>query len=222
VRETRTAILLLLASSTAPAFGQTKHPPAPVETTVCKISDDPSAYNNRLVRVRGYIQASSEYSLFVDEHCVGNEIWLAFADGSAPPQVEAVTKRKRTAGGQESKRQQSPPIQVHLVKDASYTELMNYLAISAKGEACADGPRPALPPDCTSYHVSALFTGRVDGVSKQVHLDHFKHSSRNQIDGTGFGHMGMFDAQIVVQSAENVVRLSDIRSHPAVAGAAGY
>ena len=33
---------------------------------------------------------------------------------------------------------------------------------------------------------------------------HRKRSSRDQIDGKGFGHMGMFDAQIVVQSVENV------------------
>jgi hypothetical protein len=31
----------------------------------------------------------------------------------------------------------------------------------------------------------------------------------DQIDGKGFGHMGMFDAQIVVQSVENVIAVAE-------------
>src|SRR5262249_3310967 len=162
---------------------QAKLPPAPVETTVCKISSDPSSYNNRIVRVRGYIQASSEYLLLLDEHCEGREIWLAFADGSMPPQVQVITEGKDATVGRESDREQRRPIQVHRVKDASYAELMNYLAISAKGEQCADKASDAFPPDCTSYRVSAWFTGRVDGVSKQVHEERAKISGRNRVDG---------------------------------------
>lgn len=86
---------------------------------------------------------------------------------------------------------------------------MHYLALSAKGKACADGPPLAFPPDCTTYRVAATFTGRVDGVSKQVHEAHRKRSSGDQIDGKGFGHMGMFDAQIVVQSIENVIAVAE-------------
>ena len=98
---------------------------------------------------------------------------------------------------------------VHLIRDANYRELMHYLAISAKGEACADGPPPPLPPDCTTYRVIATFTGRVDGVSEQVHEAHRKRSSGDQIDGKGFGHMDRFDAQIVVQSVENVIAVDE-------------
>jgi hypothetical protein len=86
---------------------------------------------------------------------------------------------------------------------------MRYLAMSAKGEACADGPPLALPPDCTTYRVTATFTGRVGGVSKRIHEAHRKRSRGDQIDGNGFGHMGMFDAQIVVQSVENVIAVDE-------------
>jgi hypothetical protein len=175
-----------------------------VETTVCKVLGNPSAYNNRLVKVRGWVSASSEYSLLVDERCDTEPMWLAFADGSAPPQLEAIVNGTGTAGGKNSKERQIPPISVHLVKDANYTQLMHYLALSAKGKACADEPPLAVPPDCTTYRVAATFTGRVDGVSNQVYEVHRKRSSADQIDGKGFGHMGMFDAQIVVGSVENV------------------
>jgi hypothetical protein len=189
------------------AYGQKntkKLQPGPVETTVCKVLGDPSAYNNRLVKVRGWVSASSEYSLLVDDRCDTDPMWLAFADGSAPPQLEAIVNGTGTAGGRDSKGRQIPPIPVHLVRDANYMQLMHYLALSAKGKACADEPPLAFPPDCTTYRVAATFTGRVDGVSNQVHEAHRKRSSADQIDGKGFGHMGMFDAQIVIQSVENV------------------
>ncbi len=202
----RSSFLLILGFAVPLAYGQKntkKLQPGPVETTVCKVLGNPSAYNNRLVKVRGWVSASSEYSLLVDERCDADPMWLAFADGSAPSQLEAILNGTGTAGGKNSKGRQIPPIPVHLIKDANYMQLMHYLALSAKGKACADEPL-AFPPDCTTYRVAATFTGRVDGVSNQIHETHRKRSSADQIDGKGFGHMGMFDAQLVVQSVENV------------------
>ena len=201
------SFLLVLGFAVPLAHGQKntkKFVPGPLETTVCKILGDPSAYNNRLVRVRGWVSASSEYSLLVGEGCDTDPMWLAFADSSASPQLEAIVNGTATAGGRDAKGRQIPPIPVHLIRDANYMQLMHYLGLSAKGKACADEPTAAFPPDCTTYRVAATFTGRVDGVSNQVHEAHRRRSSADQIDGKGFGHMGMFDAQIVVQSVENV------------------
>jgi hypothetical protein len=212
MKRIHTSILLALSLAAPLAYGQkaTNNPlQKPVETTVCKILGDPSAYNNRLVKVRGYVSASSERSLLVDERCDTNLMWLAFADGSVAPQLVATASGTGTAGGRDSKGRRTPLIPVHLSRDANYTELMHYLAISAKGEACADGPPPTPPPDCATYRVTATFTGRVDGVSKQIQEAHRKRSSGDQIDGKGFGHMGMFDAQIVVQSVENVIAVDE-------------
>jgi hypothetical protein len=65
-------------------------------------------------------------------------------------------------------------------------------------------PPPDLP-DCTTYKVAATFIGRIDGVSKAIHAAHLKRSSQDTPDGKGFGHMALFDAQIVVQSVAKVV-----------------
>jgi len=206
------SILPFLALAVPLAYGQkaaSKTQRGPVETTVCKIFDDPSGHNNKLVKVRGYVDASSEYSLLLDEHCPEKQIWFAFADGSGLPLLQAYANGYGTAGGKDSKGRPTPPIPVRLVRDESFAELVRYLKLSAKGAACADGLPTASPPDCTTYHVTATFTGRVDGVSKLIHLAHVRQSARDQIDGKGFGHMGMFDAQIVVQSVENVLAVDE-------------
>jgi hypothetical protein len=187
-----------------------KRPPAPIETTVCRNANEPSTYNNRLVKVRGYVRANFEYSILLDETtCPDNGIWFVFADGSAPPELAATVGGGATPCSRNSKGRVTAPIQVQLVRDSNLEELEHYWTISAKGEACADGPPPAFPPDCTTYRVVATFIGRIDGVSREVHLAHLKRPFQGRIDGKGFGLMGMFDAQIVVQSVEKVVAIDE-------------
>jgi hypothetical protein len=203
------SILLGLAAPLAYGQKSSINPPQKtLEATICKILDNPSAYNNTFVKIRGHVKASSEYSLLVDDRCVTAAIWLAFADSSATPQLTA-TVNGTGSSGLDSKGRQVLPTPVHLIKDSNYEKLIHYLAISAKGEACADAPPSSLLPDCTSYSVTATFTGRIDGVSKRTREVHRKRSSRDQIDRMGFGHMGIFDAQIVVHSVENVVAVDE-------------
>ena len=138
----RSSILLTLGIAASLANGQknTKKPqPGPVETTVCNVLGDPSAYNNRLVKVRGYASASSEYSLLVDERCDTDPMWLAFADGSAPPPLEVIVNGTGTAGGRDSKGRQIAPIPVHLIRDANYGQLMHYLALRQKARLALMG-----------------------------------------------------------------------------------
>jgi len=201
-------IALLLPILTVPlAHGQTaanKTAQNPVEVSVCKIVDNPSAYNNKLVKVRGYVSGNFEYSILVDERCPESGIWFAFADGSSTPWLTITTNGRVNPGGRDSKRRATQPILVRLIRDSNLEKLKYYWTISEKREACVEEPPPAFPPDCTNYRVTATFIGRVDGVSKQVHAAHLRRSSRDSVDGRGFGQMGMFDAQIVVQSVEQV------------------
>jgi hypothetical protein len=55
----------------------------------------------------------------------------------------------------------------------------------------------------TFYRVAATFTGRIDAVSEDVHAFHLKRTDTDRADFLGFGQMGLFDAQLVVQSVGN-------------------
>jgi hypothetical protein len=49
---------------------------------------------------------------------------------------------------------------------------------------------------------AATFIGRIDGVPDDVHAFHLKRKDMNRADFLGFGQMGLFDGQFVVQSVE--------------------
>src|SRR5260370_26812875 len=87
----------------------------PIETTACKILEDPSAYNNKLVKVRGLVKISSEYSILVSQGCPEG-IWLAMGDGSGLPGLVAIVNGRGSPGSKYSKRQMSYPIPIHLIR----------------------------------------------------------------------------------------------------------
>src|ERR1700723_1856799 len=152
-------ILALLANPIIPLSGgqqaARKQPQASIETSVCKIGNEPSTYNNRLVKVRGYVQANFEYSVLLDETCPDNGIWFAFADGSGPPELAATVTGKGNPGERDHRGRVTALLPVRLVRDSNLEELLHYWSISAKGEVCAEGPPPAALPDCTTYRVTA-------------------------------------------------------------------
>src|SRR6267378_2041114 len=184
----------------------------PIETTVCAILADPSSFNNKFVKVRGYVQVSSEYSILTDDKCPADiGIWFALADNSGPPGLEAIVNGKGTPGGKDSKGRTIPPVPVRLIRDSNFKGFEHYMTASAHAESCADRPPTDFPPECTTYRVTATFTGRIDSVSKALHSVRLKRSRSCSapLDWKGFGHMGMFDAQLVVQSVEEVVAVDE-------------
>jgi hypothetical protein len=190
-----------------------KPPPQPQntlrQTTICEIVKEPSVYNNELVQVRGTIRVSFEYSVLADESCPSEGVWFVFGDGSVPPGVTAYVIGSNPTGGRDSKDHAIRPTPVRLVKDSNFQELVKLLNDSARAESCAEGPPPDFPPPCISHRIVATFVGRIDAVSKKLHAAHQKRKSQDAIDGKGFGHMGMFDAQLVVQSVEKVVAVEE-------------
>jgi hypothetical protein len=203
------SVLLVLACS---AYGQkATHPTTqkPIETTVCKVLDNPSAFDGKLVKVRGYLEFWEEGSELRDDNCAGEAIWfVGFGDMILPGIVAFVPGRGEKASG----RQAGPVTPV--VRDANFSELARYLNHNAKAERCVDGPPPEIEhlPDCTTYRITATFIGRIDGVSKQVHEAHLKRKLGEPVDWKGFGHMGVYDAQIVVRSVENVVAVDEFEA----------
>ena len=185
----------------------------PVDSTVCEILRQPFVYNNKLVRVRGYLEVNFEYSLLINENCSDEGIWFVFADGSGPPGLQITVKGHGIPGSKNSKGRLSPPIPVRLVKDANFEELERFLETSAKAESYTDEPPRSALPNCTAYRVTATFTGRIDSVSRKIHEARLKQSSSQAVDGKGFGHMGLFEAELVAQSVENVVAVDKSEIH---------
>src|ERR1700722_13383999 len=94
-----------------------KQLPTPIETSVCKIVNEPSTYNNRLVKVRGYVRANFEYSVLLNETRPHNGIWFVFADGSVPPELAVTVTGKGASGSRDSRGRVTSPIPVGLAKD---------------------------------------------------------------------------------------------------------
>jgi|ERR1700726_1108358 len=174
-----------------------------IETTVCQIVENPSAYNNKLVKVRGSVWVNFEYAMLSSEGC-SDAIWFALADGSGPPGVVAIVNGNGKPGGKNSK---GAPIAVpvRLIRDANFERFQHYMNVKAEGKPCFNDLAQPTPPDCGVDRVTATFTGRIDSVSKKVHQAHIRKLPNEKHDFSGFGQMGIFDAQLVVQSVENVL-----------------
>ena len=209
IRVVYTSVLAVISVVPHRACAQkiAENPPKPMETDICQILSKPYAYNNKIVKVRGYLILGRETSALADGRC---DLWLAFADVSAPPQLVAMVNGTGTAGGKGAKGRRTSPIPVRLLRDANWEQLEHYMSHNDKVEDCLKGPAPDLDhvDDCTPYRITATFTGRIDGVSKAVFESRLKRKNEGRTDSRGFGHMGMCDAQIVVRSVEGAVAVS--------------
>ena len=116
----RGTVVLLLVGATSLVDGQTKPDKTkviPIDTSVCTILAEPSAFNNKLVKVRGYVRTSFEYSVLLNEHCPNDEIWFAVTDGSVPPELQMTVKGTGSPCGKNSKGHPIHATPVHLVED---------------------------------------------------------------------------------------------------------
>jgi len=199
--------LLVLSSAILPVYAQKESKNVqqkPIGTSVCEILKNPSAFNNKLVRVRGHLEVNFEYSMLRDDSC-SDALWFALADGSGPPGLVMIVNGTGRPGAKNSKGAAVKPIPVQLIRDANFKKFQHYLTVKSEKKPCLNSPFEPTPVDCAVDRVTATFTGRIDSVSKQLHEAHLKRSPFEHNDGKGFGHMGMFDAQIVVGIVEDVL-----------------
>jgi hypothetical protein len=179
----------------------------PVETTVCEIAENPSAFNNKLVRVRGHVWVNFEYSAMEGDGC-SNGLWFAYGDGSGPPGLAAYVMGGAQPGAEDEHGEYVPPIRVKLVRDSNFTKFQRMMATAVS----ADSRATKSSPDEFVYHrVTATFVGRIDGVSPEIHAFHLKRSEMDKADYLGFGQMGLYDAQLVVKSVESGATLDIVR-----------
>ena len=171
----------------------------PIETSVCAILENPAAFNNMMVRVHGYASGNFEYSELGADGCDGS-IWFAYGNGEGPPGLVAHISGGALPGAEDAQGRLVLPVPVILVKDSSFQRFQKLM----KARAEADARSMKENSDSYIFHrVAATFTGRIDGVSKDIHSFHLKRKPTDRADFLGFGQMGLFDAQFVLQSVAN-------------------
>src|SRR5258708_37459559 len=141
-------LLILWAAPMAEAQNSPRRvEPKPIETTVCAILQNPSAFNNKLVKVRGHVSVTFEYSVLEDEGCTDG-IWFALADGSGPPGLVATVNGNGKPGGRDSRGTPVPPRSVRIVRDSNFSRFERYMRIKAEAKPCIDDPTKPTPVDC--------------------------------------------------------------------------
>jgi len=182
-------------------------PRKPVDTTICEILKRPYAFNDKLVRVRGSVSVSSEYSTIDDGTCSDKDgIWFAWGDGSSPPGLVATIAGGAYPGAEDAEGRIVPPFEVRLVRDSNFRKFDRLLRAAVKAD---ERDAKSESGEYVFHQVTATFIGRIDGVSPEIHAFHLKRT--NKFDYLDFGQGGQFDAQLVVKSVEGDSVLGSVR-----------
>jgi hypothetical protein len=179
----------------------------PLETTVCEVSENPSAFNNKLVRLRGHVFVNFESSTVEGDGC-SNGLWLMYGDGSGPPGLAAFVSGGAQPGAEDANGDYVPPIRVQLVRDSNFNRFQRMMAAATGADSRA---AESITDEYVYHRVTATFVGRIDGVSQEIHTFHLKRSLTERADYLGFGQMGLYDAQLVVKSVENGTTADTVR-----------
>ncbi|HEY6250311.1 MAG TPA: hypothetical protein VI685_10135 [Candidatus Angelobacter sp.] len=167
----------------------------PIETTVCAVTENPAAFNNKMVRLHGHLFVNFEYSMFSGDGCSG-VLWFTYAGVEWPPGLVLYLGGGATPGAEDADGKRILPVPVKLVRDPNLDGFERLLKARAGAKRIKRSGFPF-------HRVSATFVGRIDAVSQEVHAFHLTPAGRLWRDLLGFGPMGGYDAQFVMQSVEN-------------------
>jgi len=170
-----------------------------VETTVCAVIENPAAFNNKLVRLHGHLWVNFEYSRFSGDGCSG-VIWFDYPGNDGPPGLVLYPDGGAGPGAEDADGKRILPVPVKLVRDQNLDRFEKLM----KSRGSAGNDLKSIESCGFPFHqVSATFIGRIDSVSQEIHAFHLKPSGRAWRDMLGFGTMGFYDAQFVMQAVEN-------------------
>jgi hypothetical protein len=170
-----------------------------IETTVCAILEHPSAFNNKMVRIHGYASGNFEYSELGANGCSG-ALWFEYGGGEWPPGLVAAVGGGGRPGSEDAEGKLILPVPVKLVQDSKFQRFQKLMSARAKKDEQSSKEDA---DTWTFYRVAATFIGRIDAVSDDIHAFHLKRKETDRADFLGFGQMGLFDAQFILQSVEN-------------------
>jgi hypothetical protein len=171
----------------------------PLETTVCSILEHPSAFNNKTVRIHGYASGNFEYSELGADGC-SDSLWFAYGNGERHPDLVATVSGGARPGSEDAEGRLILPVPVKLVEDSSFQQFQKLMRARAEADARSLKENSS---SLTFYRVAATFVGRIDAVPDDIRAFHLKRKDTDRADFLGFGQMGLFDAQFVLQFVEH-------------------
>ena len=176
----------------------------PEDTTVCAVLDNPASFNNKLVRLRGHFSGNFEYSMLEGDGCK-EALWFGYGGGGGPPTLAIHVGGAARPGSEDSEGKLILPIPVELVRDSRLEQFEKQTEAMAKADTDYEKEHPN---QYVSHCVTATFIGRIDAVSSEVHEFRKQHKPLEHSDGLGFGQMGEFEAQLMLQSILDDATLS--------------
>jgi hypothetical protein len=163
---------------------------------VCAILENPAAFNNELVRIRGHFSGNFEYSTLSGDGCQEG-LWLEYGEGGGPPTLAAHVGGGARPGSEDSQGKLILPVPVTLVRDSKLKRFEEQTMAMAKADADYEKQHPN---QYVSHCVTATFVGRIDAVSSEIHEFRKRQKTHDQADSLGFGQMGLYEAQLIVRS----------------------
>lgn len=166
-----------------------------VDTTVCEILKNPAAFNGKIVKIKGTVEAGFDQFAIKGAGCGQkvNDIWLAYPEGtkakSGPAVVLQLQPARNFAGTVAVAEQRAA---VTLDKSKDFKQFDSLLSTSFKGDGMCLG--------CGRYTVTATLVGRLDAQKAGVTFD--KAGKIAAIGG--FGHLNAYSARLVLQSVSDV------------------
>jgi hypothetical protein len=167
----------------------------PVDTTVCAVLENPAAFNNKVVRIRGHFTGNFEYSTFSADDC--GSLWFEYGDGGGPPTLAIYVSGGARPGSEDAQGKLILPVPVKVVHEDKLERFEKQTEAMARADA--DWEREH-PHQYVHHCVTATFIWRIDAVSSEIHEFRKKQRTEGHSDRLGFGQMGLFEAQLVVQS----------------------
>ena len=190
---TRLAFLFLVVPSLA--IGQAASPgEKPLETTICELSGHPNRFDGELIQVRGYVTRGFEDFTLHDSplpfasSCKAR-IWLELGGDGKGPRNYMVVDTARLYNAPAEWQKQGQIDSVRLVKDQTFSEMMEKLRAFRSVQPGGTGCRGLRL--CALYQVQATITGRFF----QAHI-----AGRNNGQYfEGYGHMGCCHMLVIQQ-----------------------
>jgi hypothetical protein len=189
-----TLTVLSAQAAVSLAHGQSPATPAAVtETTVCAITNHPSNYDGKTVRLTGTVQAGFDSFILRADSC-STPLWLSFPAGTKAKSGPAISLTLSLAAGPD--RASGRPA-LTLARGAGFDQFEKLLTEKVK--------LPGMCLGCVKNDVKATLVGRIDGVDEPGLK---RDASGKFVAIAGFGNLNVYPAQLVIQS------ISDVSAQP--------